>query len=172
MMVMGCLYVFKAWVYANFPVAWNRISLWLTVSLLLVALGLLLLQVVAQSWLSLITTIIVPRVVCVLALHMFMVLFRAYMTIRYQQALSQIKFFTTLAFVYLLFVGGTWFTVSVASPVLTYVTDMIVYFLLQGSVVGMALVSFLLSGITKQQIAPQSHHTNTHQNVSDDTDQW
>ncbi len=179
--IMACLYVFKGWVYAGFPVSWNRISLWLTVSFLLIAFSLLFLQVVVNNWLSLIMTIIVPRVVCVIGLHMFMILFRAYMTMRYQQVISQFKFLTTLAMVYLLFIGGTWMTLAASSQVLTYFTDMIVYFLLQGSIIGMALVSFLLSGIAKTATSTM-HHNNTHTNsthahnthnvFNDDTDQW
>lgn len=176
--VMGSLYVFKEWVYANFPVAWNRISLWLTVSMLLIGVSLLLVHVVANNWLSLIATVIIPRIICLIALHMFMVLFKSYMTMRYQQILSKTKFFTTLAILYALFLGGTWMTLAISSPVFTYFTDMIVYFLLQGSVIAMALVSVLLSGVVKQVAATSNttYQSTTQDSVqrpfTDDTDQW
>ncbi len=168
--VMGFLYVFKEWLYTGFPVMWNRISLWLTVLLLVVAVSVLLIQLVASNWVTVIATVILPRAICALALHMFMVLFRSYMTMRYHQSISSAMFVAVLVAMYLIFIAGTWLTVSAAHPLIHYFTDMIVSFLLQGAVMGMALVSFLLSRIPRQSSshAPyQSRH-----DINDDTDRW
>lgn len=173
--MLASVYIFKSWVYAGFPVAWNRISLWLTISSLVVGLSVLLVHVVADNWLSVITSIVVPRFVCLIALHMFMVLFRSYMTIRYQHALATIKFALVLCVLYVFFILGTWATIHYASPALIHLTDMMVYFLLQGTVIGIAIVSFLLSSISKHvPMHQQAYTTPTMHNSfkNDDTDRW
>lgn len=169
--VMGFLYVFKEWLYAGFPVMWNRISLWLTVLLLLVAVSLLFVQLIASNWITVIATMIVPRAICAVALHMFMVLFRSYMTMRYHQSISSVMFLAVLFGMYIVFVVGTWLTLSFAHPLIQHFTDMIVSFLLQGAVMGMALVSFLLSRIPKHSSSHAMYQTPRH-DINDDTDRW
>lgn len=177
--IMGFLYVFKEWVYQGFPVMWNRISLWLTVLSLVVAVCFLVVQLVAGTWLKNLFFVMLPRAICLVALHMFMVVFRSYMTVRYHQSISQFKFFAVLGMVYSFFVIGTWATFSYAHPAFMQMADMMVYLLLQGAVIGTALVSFLLSRIPKQM--PASHHTvyqdsrhdsSLHQPFNSDNDQW
>lgn len=170
--IMGFLYVFKEWLYVGFPVMWNRISLWLTVLFLLIAVSLLFVQLVAGHWITVITVMILPRAICAVALHMFMVLFRSYMTMRYHQSISSVSFLTVLLGMYAIFIIGTWLTVSAAHPLIQHFTDLIVSFLLQGAVVGMALVSFLLARIPKQTAASGSLYQTPRHEFNDDTDRW
>jgi hypothetical protein len=81
--------------------------------------GLGIFYLFSAQWAEITTTIILPAVVCVCALHALLLMLKDFLAQRAQLLIHEIRFYTTLALLYALFVSGAAFIIHLKNPYLT-----------------------------------------------------
>ena len=111
-------YVCTVWCF-SYQMQWYRAvrSAGILIGGLGVCLGLFYLF--SAKWAEITTTIILPALVCVCALHALLLMLKEFLSQRTQILVHKIRFYTTLALLYATFVGGAALIIHLKSPYLS-----------------------------------------------------
>ena len=111
-------YVCTVWCF-SYQMQWYRAvrSAGILIGGLGIALGAFYLF--SAKWAEITTTIILPALVCVCALHALLLMLKEFLSQRTQLLVHKIRFYTTLALLYATFVGGAALIIHLKSPYLS-----------------------------------------------------
>ncbi len=137
-------YVCAVWCF-SYHVVWHQTVRWVSALIGGFALSVGLLYLINANVAQAITTIIVPAFVCVIALHTLLISLRRYLMERAPSQLHTVRFYTTLALLYVFFIGGSWLLIIVESPFLTNCAELSLNYFMYAAVIGTFILSCLIS---------------------------
>ncbi len=111
-------YVCTVWCF-SYHMQWYRAvrSAGILIGGLGIALGVFYLF--SAEWAEITTTIILPALVCVCALHALLLMLKEFLSQRTQLLVHEIRFYTTLALLYATFIGSAALIVHLKNPYLS-----------------------------------------------------
>lgn len=98
-------YVCTVWCF-SYQMQWYRAVRSAGILIGGLGIGLGIFYLFSAEWAEITTTIILPALVCVCALHALLLMLKEFLSQRTQLLIHEIRFYTTLALLYLIFLGG------------------------------------------------------------------
>lgn len=133
-------YIAAAWCF-SYPVVWSYTLHWVTLIVGGLGVSLGVLYLVSADWAYTFTTLLLPAFICVLSLQGLLVALRRYLMQRIPGKLNAGRFYTTLAILYVFFLGGTWCLIMFKNQFLMTCVSLFLNYFIYAAVLGTSLVA-------------------------------
>jgi hypothetical protein len=90
----------------------------------------------SAEWAEITTTIIVPALLCVCGLHALLLILKEFLARRTQLLIHEIRFYTALALLYVLFIGGSALVIHLHTPYVSECFSLSLNYFMYATVVG------------------------------------
>jgi hypothetical protein len=139
-------YICTVWCF-SYQVVWHRVARWASVGIGGLALSLGVLYAISAQWGDQVTIVLLPALVCMIALHTLLITLRHYLMQRIPSQLHATRFYTTLVLLYAFFIGGSSLLISVKSPFLIDCVVLSLNYFMYAAIVA----TFILSRLIRRQ---------------------
>ncbi len=141
--LLACMSYFVAvWCFAS-SMVWSSIIRWVGIIIgsLVVSLGVL--YALEAQFADTITKIIIPSLVCLFAMHTLIVSIRTYLFQHSTLHVNKVRFYSTLAVLYAVFIAGVWGLILLKSMVLTQCITLTLQYFIYAAVVGIFILNMV-----------------------------
>lgn len=131
----GASYVCTVWCF-SYPMVWRHVvrSAGIVIAVMGISVGLFYLF--SSWWADITTTIIIPSLVCIFALHALLLMLKEFLAQRVPLYVHTIRFYTTLALLYAFFLGGAAFVIYLKSSYLNQCFSLALSYFIYAAIVG------------------------------------
>ncbi len=139
--LLACMSYFVAvWCFSS-SMVWGHVVRWVGVIVgsLVVSLGVL--YGLEANLATTITTLIVPSLICLFAMHTLLMSLRTYLSQHSALQVNTMRFYSTLAVLYALFLAGVWGLILFKSIVLTQCIALTLQYFIYAAVVGIFILN-------------------------------
>ncbi len=98
-------YVCTVWCF-SYQMQWRRFARFAGILIGGLGVGLGFFYILSFEWAEITTTIIIPALICMCALHTLLLMLKEFLSRRANLLVHEIRFYTTLAVLYALFIGS------------------------------------------------------------------
>jgi len=134
--LVGVSYVMLRWCFKQ-DIPWTKAVHWITGAMIVVLVGMGALYVLPLSITAPISQVIIPRLVCAMALHSMLLAIDRYMIHRYGEGIIPTRLVLSIILVYTVSILGAIALIKIQNKFLIDVAEIVVDYLTKGAIAGL-----------------------------------